>query len=111
MYSKASSSWTLGRLCTITDEGTETRKSRCRIRGIQSYMYGIDCWEGHVINKYLSLLTDAYFIDEMWARKALMWCLNALTIDSSDEIEIEKTSADFDLKVAREKSLIGVDAA
>ena len=30
----------------------------------------------HIVNKYVSLLTETYFIDEKWAKKALMWCLD-----------------------------------
>ena len=39
----------------------------------------------HVLNKYASLLTDSYFIDKAWARKALEWCIGAL--DSGSNIE------------------------
>ena len=37
----------------------------------------------HELNKYVSLLTESYFIDEMWARKALVWCVDVLDIESS----------------------------
>ena len=37
----------------------------------------------HELNKYVSLLTESYFIDEMWARKVLMWCVDALDVESS----------------------------
>ena len=38
------------------------------------------------LNKYATLLTESYYIDEMWARKALMWCVDALDVESDFEI-------------------------
>jgi len=49
----------------------------------------------HVLNKYASLLTDSYFIDEMWARKALMWFINALAVDSHIETEDAEPSVNY----------------
>ena len=40
----------------------------------------------HELNKYAALLTESYCIDEMWARKALMWCVDALNIEFDSEI-------------------------
>lgn len=30
-------------------------------------------------NKYVSVLTDSYFLDERWANKALLWCLSVVS--------------------------------
>lgn len=32
-----------------------------------------------VLNKYVSILSDSFFIDKLWAREALLWCFNALS--------------------------------
>ena len=61
----------------------------------------------HVLNKYVALLTDSYFIDETWARKALMWCVSALAVDAPDEIDIEKSI--ICLNVSFEESSIDTD--
>ena len=63
----------------------------------------------HVLNKYVSLLTDSYFIDETWARKALMWCLCALSSDSPAEEEIGESNAGFDLNFVRGDSFVDDD--
>lgn len=49
----------------------------------------------HVFNKYVSLLTDSYFIDETWAKKVLMWCVGALSNDSHTEIDVKEANVDF----------------
>ena len=37
----------------------------------------------HVFNRYVSFLTDSYYIDEIWAKKVLMWYTNILDASSS----------------------------
>ena len=39
----------------------------------------------NVINKYVSILKDSFFIEETWARKVLIWCMDALSQESSDK--------------------------
>lgn len=49
-----------------------------------------------VINKYTSILSESFFIDEVWAKKVLLWCSDALsgsaesvTLHSDDQIIVK----------------------
>lgn len=33
----------------------------------------------HTVEKYISILSETYFIDGKWAEKSLLWCLNAIS--------------------------------
>lgn len=37
----------------------------------------------HILNKYVSILSDSYFINETWAKKVLLWCMQTIMPDSS----------------------------
>lgn len=45
----------------------------------------------HILNKYISVLTESFFIDERWAKQVLLWCLSVLSpsLHSSDPSMIE----------------------
>lgn len=54
--------------------------------------------------KYIAILTDSYFIDENWAKKALYWCLNAIAPNLS---AIPQTSSSSTL----EETLVNAEKA
>lgn len=45
----------------------------------------------HILNKYISVLTESFFIDERWAKQVLLWCLSVLSpgLHSSDPSMID----------------------
>ena len=48
----------------------------------------------NIFNRYISVLTDSYFIDETWARKVLAWCIHSLdnkdTTNQKDRLKFDK---------------------
>lgn len=39
----------------------------------------------HTVEKYISILSETYFIDENWAKKALLWCLNTIASHNNNK--------------------------
>lgn len=51
----------------------------------------------HIFNKYISVLTESFFIDEKWAKQVLLWCLSVLS-PSSHSSDPSMIDADHTVK-------------
>ena len=49
-----------------------------------------------VLEKYIVLLSENYFIDKMWARKDLLWCLGAVLLAKDNSLFLEDLNQTMD---------------
>ena len=55
----------------------------------------------YVVKKYLSILSDSYFIDKEWAQKSLLWCVQSL--GSAEKQSYNSVSAVRETEVEKER--------